>query len=585
MLISPYKGELVDLMVAPDELREFSAFAASLPSIQLSQREVCDLEMLATGAFSPVRTFMPERDYRRVLEEQRLSDGTLFPIPITLSATKIGSLGRGSEISLRSATNDLLAVMNVSDIFEWDETEYAEAVLGTSDPRHPLVAELGSWGGFNLSGSLRVLRLPTHHDFQEYRFTPSESRRRLETLGRPNVVAFQTRNPLHRAHEEMTRTAIGMVGGTLLLHPVVGMTTPGDIDHVTRVRTYKAVADACYPPGRVLLSLLPFAMRMAGPREALLHMIIRRNFGANSFIIGRGHASPGTRSGGSTFYEPFAARDLAEKHSSEVGVNVLSFDEYVYISNERRYVSVQSPPRSRNIARLSGTIIRDEYLANGKMPPEWMMRKEVSKILVEASPPRTRQGVCLWFTGLSGAGKSTTAEIVTALLSEEGRQVTLLDGDVVRTHLSKGLGFTREDRDINISRIGFVASEIVRHGGIAVCAAVSPYRDSRNKVRSMFESEHFIEIFVDTPFEICESRDPKGMYARARRGEIENFTGIDDIYEIPDAAEITLNTVEATARENAELMIRFLRSKGFLAGKRRDRSDVVGETGALCRSK
>jgi sulfate adenylyltransferase len=248
-------------------------------------------------------------------------------------------------------------------------------------------------------------------------------------------------------------------------------------------------------------------------------------------------------------------------------------------------VSVQSAPPSRNIARLSGTIIRDEYLANGKTPPEWMMRKEVSKILVDASPPRTRQGACLWFTGLSGAGKSTTAEIVTALLSEEGRQVTLLDGDVVRTHLSKGLGFTKEDRDINISRIGFVASEIVRHGGIAVCAAVSPYRDSRNKVRSMFESEHFIEIFVDTPFEICESRDPKGMYAKARRGEIENFTGIDDIYEIPDAAEITLNTVEATARENAELMIRFLRSKGFLAGKRRDRSDVVGETGALCRSK
>jgi sulfate adenylyltransferase len=314
-------------------------------------------------------------------------------------------------------------------------------------------------------------------------------------------------------------------------------------------------------------------------------MIIRRNFGANSFIIGRDHASPGAKSGGEKFYEPFAARDLAEKHSSEVGMNVLSFDEYVYISNERRYVSVQSAPPSRNIARLSGTIIRDEYLANGKSPPEWMMRKEVSKILVEASPPRTRQGLCLWFTGLSGAGKSTTAEIVTALLSEEGRQVTLLDGDVVRTHLSRGLGFTKEDRDINISRIGFVASEIVRHGGIAVCAAVSPYRDSRNKVRSMFESEHFIEIFVDTPFEICESRDPKGMYAKARRGEIENFTGIDDIYEIPDAAEITLNTVEATARENAELMIRFLRSKGFLAGKRRDRSDVVGETGALCRSK
>lgn len=562
MLIPPYKGTLVDLSVAPDEAGELSAYATSLHSIQLSQREVCDLEMIATGAFSPLRSFMSEADYWNVLKNLRLTDGTLFPVPVTLSVSELGDIHLGSDIALRSPANDLLAIMTVDDIYEWDRTEYAEAVLGTSDPRHPLVAELGGWGRFKLSGELCILRLPQRHDFQEYRLTPSETRKRLESLGRPNVVAFQTRNPLHRAHEELIRTAFEMVDGTLLLHPVVGMTKAGDIDHFTRVRTYKEIA-SCYPRERVLLSLLPFAMRMAGPREAVLHAIIRRNYGANHFIVGREHASPGANSDGSTFYEPFAAQKLAKEYSHETGVNILAFGEFVYLADEDRYVDVDSRLLRQNVVALSGTTIRN-YLETGKDIPEWMMRKQVAKILAEACPPRSRQGVCLWFTGLSGAGKSTTAEIVTSLLLEEGRQVTLLDGDVVRTHLSKGLRFSKEDRDANISRIGFVASEVVRHGGVAVCAAVSPYRDSRNKVRLMFESERFVEIFVDTPIAVCESRDPKGMYAMARRGEIENLTGVGDVYEVPETAEITLKTLETAARENAERIIRFLRSRGFL---------------------
>lgn len=567
MLITPYQGEIIDLMPAPADGAELTSFASSLPSVQLSQREACDLEMIATGAFSPLRSFMGELDHQNVLANLRLSDGTLFPLPVTLGVADTGYLKLGADIALRSPSNELLAVMKVSEIFEWDRTEFAEMALGTSDPRHPLVAELGGWGRFNLSGPLRVLSLPPHHDFEELRLTPSETRSRLQSLGRSDVVAFQTRNPLHRAHEEMTRRAVEMIDGTLLLHPVVGMTKPGDIDHFTRVRTYKTVTDSFYRRGRVLLSLLPFAMRMAGPREAVLHAIIRRNYGANNFIVGRDHASPGANSDGSTFYEPFAAQDLAKTHSSEIGVNIIAFSELAYRPDQRRYVSVTDVPPARTAVRLSGSAIRNQYLANGKELPGWMMRPEVAEILSDAYPPRSRRGLCLWFTGLSGAGKSTTAEIVTSLLLEEGRQVTLLDGDVVRTHLSKGLGFTKEDRDTHISRIGFVASEIVRHGGVAVCAAVSPYRDSRNKVRLMFESEHFVEIFVDTPIETCESRDPKGMYAMARRGEIANFTGVSDVYEVPESAEIRLNTTESTARENAKRIIRFLRSRGFLKQK------------------
>jgi len=359
------------------------------------------------------------------------------------------------------------------------------------------------------------------------------------------------------------------------MHPAVGMTKEGDIDYFTRVRTYKAVTESAYERNRVLLSLLPLAMRMAGPREAVWHAIIRRNYGANHLIIGRDHASPGIDTDGKLFYEPSAAQALAEKLGSETGVKTIAFQEFAYITGERRYEEVGKIGAGRETFALSGSRIREDFVSNGKELPEWFVRKEVAKILAESHPPRYLQGLCLWFTGLSGSGKSTTAEIVTTLLLEEGRRSTSLDGDVVRTHLSKGLGFSKKDRDVNVARIGFVASEIVRHGGIAVCATVSPYRQSRNQVRQMFPDENFVEIYVDTPLEVCESRDPKGMYTRARSGEIENFTGIDDVYETPTCAEITLDTVNQTASENARFIIDHLRAKGFLISR------ASGETKAL----
>jgi sulfate adenylyltransferase len=349
-----------------------------------------------------------------------------------------------------------------------------------------------------------------------------------------------------------------------LLHPVVGLTKPGDVDHFTRVRTYRALADRHYDPDRILLSLLPLAMRLAGPREALWHAIIRRNYGANHLIVGRDHAGPGNDSAGKPFYGPYDAQELVARYQDEVGVTMLPFRQFVYLPDEERYEEVSRVTPGTRIADISGTQVRDDYLNNGRLLPAWYTRPEVAEILSESYPPRHKQGVCIWFTGLSGAGKSTTAEVLTQLLLEHGRQVTVLDGDVVRTHLSKGLGFSKEDRDINIRRIGFVAAEIVRHGGTVICAAVSPYRAARNDVRNLVGSEHFVEVFVDTPLEVCEQRDYKGMYAKARRGEIKGFTGIDDPYEPPLSPEITLDTVTNTPEDNAHIIINALVDQGLV---------------------
>lgn len=568
-LITPYKENLVDLLVAADEREEIFSYAGNLASIQLSQRQICDLEMLAVGAFSPLRAFMGRNDYKSVLEEMRLADGTVFPIPITLSIDDPSQFTIGGEIALRDSKNDLLALMRVEEIYEWQKDEMADKVFATTDSRHPLVAELSRWGGFNIAGQLKVLQLPRHFDFQNLRLTPKQTRKGLAALGRANVVAFQTRNPIHHAHEEMTKRALEMTDGTLLLHPVVGMTKEGDIDHFTRVRTYETLTEIAYPKDRVLLSLLPLAMRLAGPREAVWHAIIRRNYGASHLIVGRDHASPGLDSNGNPFYHASAAQELAEKYSGEIGVKILAFEEFLYLADEDRYDEIANIAPGSNTLSLSGTRVREDFLNAGKDLPEWFTRKEVAKILSESYPPRHHQGVCLWFTGLSGAGKSTTAEIVATLLLEKGRQATLLDGDVIRTHLSKGLGFSKDDRDTNILRIGFVASEIVRHGGLAICAAVSPYRQTRNEVRQMFGEGRFVEIFVNTPLEICEQRDAKGMYAKARRGEIKDFTGIGDVYEIPESAEIVLDAVSHAADENAARIIDFLIEHGFVKTKER----------------
>jgi len=564
-LISPYGGALVDLLVAPEEHEAVKAHASTLPSLQISARAVCDLELLATGGFSPLDRFMNRADFESVVHTMRLANGMLFPMPITLPAFPDENLALDKEIALRDSKNNLLAVMTLEEIYAWNRDDVAQQVFRTLDTKHPLVAEMGRWGTVNLSGKLRVLSLPIYYDFQDLRLTPAQVRERLESITiTNNVVAFQTRNPLHRVHEELTKRAAASVDGVLLLHPSVGMTKPGDVDHYTRVRTYKALVQHHYQPDRVVLSLLPLAMRMGGPREAVWHAIIRRNHGANHFVVGRDHAGPGKDSAGNPFYGPYDAQQLVEQHAEEIGVKALPFHELIFLPDENRYEQATKIPAGTRTASISGTQVREQYLNKGRLLPSWFTRPEVAEILSEAYPARHQQGVCIWLTGLSGAGKSTTAEILELLLLEHGRRATMLDGDVVRTHLSKGLGFSKEDRDTNIRRIGFVAAEIVSHGGMVICAAVSPYRSVRDEVRQMVGDDQFVEVFVNTPLEECERRDIKGMYAKARRGEITGFTGIDDPYEAPLNAEIELDTVGASAEENARRILHYLAEQGFV---------------------
>ncbi len=562
-LIAPYGGQLVNLFVPREQLVAQSAYANSLPYIQISPRAECDLELLAVGAFSPLCGFMNKADFQSVLDTMRLADGTLFPMPITLPVDPGAGIKLGAEIALRDRKNNILAIMTVEELYEWDLEETARKVFGKYDSRHPIIAEMHRWGKVNIAGKLRLLRLPPHLDFAELRRSPAQTRAVLESYGHDNVVAFQTRNPLHRVHEALTKRAARDIDGVLLLHPVVGMTQPGDVDHYTRVRVYKTLIDNYYEEDRSLLSLLPLAMRMAGPREAVWHAIIRRNYGANHLIVGRDHAGPGPDSKGQPFYGPYDAQDMIMQFAHELGVKPVPFTEMVYLENEDRYEESSNLPNGAKVRKISGTQVREDYLGKGVQLPPWFSRPAVAEILAESYPPRHRRGACLWFTGLSGSGKSTTAEHIVNLLLEKGRNVTVLDGDVVRTHLSKGLGFSKEDRDTNIRRIGYVASEIVRHGGIAVCAAISPYRATRQDVRNMVGGG-FLEIHMATPLEYVEAHDIKGLYAKARRGEIKDFTGIDDPYEPPLNPDIILTAENTRAEDNAHLVVNRLIALGYV---------------------
>ena len=566
-LIDPYGGKLVNLIVENDEREELLSRAHQLSSIKITMRNLCDLELLATGGFSPLATFMGKADYERVLHEMRLADGTLWPLPITLTADPRELPTVGDDIVLRNANNDVIAIMTLEEVYHWDPATEAALAYGSTDARHPMISEMDRWGKVCISGPIKVVNLPKYHDFVDLRRTPAQVREHLQKMGHENVVAFQTRNPLHRIHEELTKRAAAEVQGSLIIHPVVGMTKPGDVDHYTRVRIYRALVENYYDKNRTLLSLLPLAMRMAGPKEALLHAIIRRNHGANHFIVGRDHAGPGKDSTGKPFYGPYDAQEMMKQYEPELCVKMVPFEELVYLPDEDRYVEGKDVPAGARILNISGTQVRDDYLAQGKLLPEWFTRPETAEILREMYPARNKQGFCIWFTGLSGSGKSATTQVLTSLLLERGRQITILDGDVVRTHLSKGLGFSKEDRDTNILRIGFVAGEIVRSGGAVICAAISPYRATRNEARKMV-GDNFITVYMDTPVEICEERDVKGLYAKARQamevGKPMGFTGVDDPYEPPIEPEITLKGYGATPEENARIIVQYLEDQGYL---------------------
>jgi len=543
------------------------ATAKDFASLTLDERGLCDLELLAVGGFSPLSTFLKRADYERVVGEMRLVDGTLWPLPVVLPVTLGDGVAEGKPLALRDVYGNLLAFLHVAELYAYDKEKEARHAYGSIDAKHPSVAHLSRLPGHYASGRLEVIRVPPHYDFVELRRTPAELRKHFQSLGWSRIVAFQTRNPLHRAHEELTKRAAAQIGGGLLIHPVVGVTKPGDVDHFTRVRCYRALVDNYYDSGTVVLSLLPLAMRMAGPREVLLHAIIRRNYGCTHFIVGRDHAGPGNDSTGKPFYPPYAAQDSMAKHQDEIGMQMVDFKQMVFLPDEDRYSPIDEVANGVKTADISGTQVRDKYLAKGLQLPEWFSRPAVAEILNEANPPRFRQGITLWFTGLSGSGKSTIAHATIERLAEFGRNCSLLDGDEIRTHLSKGLGFSKEDRDTNIRRVGYVAGLIAQHGGTTLCSVISPYRVLRDEARTMSKG-NFVEVYCSTPLEVCEQRDVKGMYAKARAavasGKPMGFTGIDDPYEPPLNPEVLLDTSTLSVQQSVDRIIDKLLEMGYI---------------------
>ncbi|MGH9023200.1 MAG: bifunctional sulfate adenylyltransferase/adenylylsulfate kinase [Acidimicrobiia bacterium] len=566
-LVSPHGGSLVELLVSPDRAAKLKTESASWSSFDLTPRQLCDLELLFHGGFSPLRGFLGSADYESVCSSMRLADGTLWPIPIVLDIPEAlaSTLGEGASLALRDPEGVMLAAIEISEIYRPDRTAEAQAVYGTTNPEHPGVAHLlQRTHPCYVAGRLEAVEAPLHHDYRRLRLTPAEVRAEFARLGWTRVVAFQTRNPMHRAHQELTLRAARDVEANLLVHPVVGMTKPGDVDHYTRVRCYQAILPS-YPHNTAMLSLLPLAMRMAGPREALWHALIRKNHGCTHFIVGRDHAGPGSDSTGKPFYGPYDAQELLASHEAEAGVAMVPFRMVVYLEDQDAYFPEDEVPEGTRVLSISGTELR-RRLQEGRPLPEWFTFPDVAKELRRSYPPRHRQGFTVFFTGLSGSGKSTIANVLLVkLLEMGGRPVTLLDGDLVRKNLSSELGFSKEHRDLNIRRIGYVASEITKNGGIAICAPIAPYDATRKDVRSLVEADGgFILVHVATSISVCEERDRKGLYAKARAGLIAEFTGISDPYEEPLDAEMTIDTESQSPDEAAQAIILHLERLGYV---------------------
>jgi sulfate adenylyltransferase len=566
-LIEPHGGKLVDLLVSDQRADELKALSRDWPSWTLAPRQICDLELLTNGGFSPLTGFMNQPDYQGVCSQMRLADGTLWPIPITLDVTEdlAKQLSAGGKLALRDLEGNMLAVLTVEDVFQPDRQAEAQQVFGTTSKEHPAVAYLSDVANpWYVGGTVEAVQAPRHYDFVENRLTPAQVRQKFHMLGWRKVVAFQTRNPMHRAHQELTFRAAVDTEANLLIHPVVGMTKPGDVDHYTRVRCYQAIMKH-YPKNTVLMSLLPLAMRMGGPREAVWHAIIRKNFGCTHLIVGRDHAGPGSNSAGEPFYGPYDAQELLQQHEAEIGVTMVPFRMMVYVPQADAYFPVDEVPEGTRTLSISGTDLRDR-LAGGREIPSWFSFPAVVAELHRTYPPRSKQGFTVFFTGLSGSGKSTIANVLMVkLLETGGRALTLLDGDIVRTNLSSELGFSREHRDINIRRIGFVASEITKNGGIALCAPIAPYDAIRKQNKAQIsKGGGYILVHVATTLEVCEQRDTKGLYAKARAGIIKEFTGISDPYEEPEDADIVIDTDDMTPEECAQQIILHLEKEGYV---------------------
>lgn len=570
-LIDPHGGVLVNLLAAQERVAELKDNSKNWPSWDLTPRQLCDLELLMDGSFSPLTGFLGSRDHAAVCESRRLTSDILWPIPVVLDVPKefAGRLGKGVTLALRDPEGVMLAALHVDEVYEPDRAGEAQAVYGTTSTDHPGVKHLlESTHPVYVGGRVEGIQLPSHYDYRLLRRTPAEQRARFTQLGWREVVAFQTRNPMHRAHVELTLRAVKELEADLLIHPVVGLTKPGDVDHYTRVRCYERVV-ARYPTHTAELSLLNLAMRMAGPREALWHAIIRKNHGCSHFIVGRDHAGPGADTSGKPFYGPYDAQELLREHEKALGVRMVPFKNMTYVADLDTYLPDDEVQEGARTLDISGTELR-RRLAEGREIPEWFTYPEVAEELRKSYPPRDRQGFTVFFTGLSGSGKSTLANaLLVTLLEMGGRPVTLLDGDLVRKSLSSELGFSKAHRNLNVARIGFVAAEITKNGGIALCAPIAPYDAGRKELRALIQPlGGFVLVHVDAPIDVCEARDRKGLYAKARAGLIAEFTGVSDPYEVPTDADVVAMTAETSPEEAVQQIVLHLEREGYVAARR-----------------
>ncbi|PCH43783.1 ATP-sulfurylase [Wolfiporia cocos MD-104 SS10] len=575
MANAPHGGVLKDL-IARDELLHdaLKAEAATLSDIVLTERQLCDLELIINGGFSPLEGFMNEADYNGVVESLRLADGTLFPIPITLDVSREDidqlSIATGSRIALRDPRDDqALAIITVDDIYRPDQVKEAIRVFGADDPAHPAVAYLRTRvKEFYIGGKVQAIQAPTHFDYVALRYTPAELRAHFKKLAWRKVVAFQTRNPMHRAHRELTVRAARQRQANVLIHPVVGLTKPGDVDHYTRVRVYEAIM-AKYPNGMGHLALLPLAMRMAGPREAVWHAIIRKNFGTTHFIVGRDHAGPGKNSQGKDFYGPYDAQELVTKYRDELQIEMVPFQQMTYMPSSDEYIPVDEVPKGAQTLDISGTELR-KRLKTGAAIPDWFSYDAVVKTLRESYPPRLKQGFIVFLTGLHNSGKETIAKALQVVLNEQGgRSVSVLAGDNIRADLDTPFSYSPEEREKNLQRVAFVASELARAGAAVVAAPIAAKQVSRDAIKdtvlhSAGAGANFFTVHVATPLEHCEATDRRGIYARARKGELTGVAGVDEVYEAPERADLTVDVTKQSIPEIVHSIVLLLETNSLL---------------------
>lgn len=572
-LISPYKGQLVNLLLEDKAAESLRNESGTFHPLTLSQRQICDLELLVTGALSPLSGFMNQNDYDSVINNTTLEDGTVWPLPYCLDLTveQADSINIGDKIALHDAEGFMPAVLTVESKWTPDKQKEAENIYGTVDTKHPGVDYLLNVAGdVYIGGKIDAVQLPSQYDFETLRFTPVELRQHFDQLGWRSIVAFHTSKPMHAVHYEMTMRAAREANANILIHPVIGMGKPGDLHYYSRVHCYEAIIEH-YPKSLVSLALTPIAMRMAGPREALMNAIIRQNYGCSHYIVGTEHAAPpNVRESGKRFYATGAAQEYVNQYKDDIEIEVININELCYNEESDQFISKLTPNTAgdnlscsyENFShnRIISALLKEEEI------PHWVTYPNVLKALQQSYPPRSKRGLTLFFTGLSGSGKSTLARIIHAKFIEEGnRSVTLLDGDVVRLNLSSELGFSKKDRNTNVGRIGYVASEITKNRGVAICAPIAPYKEIRREVRNKIEEYGaFIEIHVATSLEECEKRDRKGLYEKARKGIIPEFTGISDPYDIPENPEIRIDTMSVSPVQAAQEIYLYLIREGYI---------------------